>query len=110
MPAALSPDHDDDHGRSSWWIAFGFGHGHRIGVTTPARHHHRGRADCEPDANSVYHSRGLYLHRPPATLAGKLSHSSSRPGETVGRIAFRAWPACGGDPCPQICPLSFMPT
>src|SRR5260370_16821346 len=101
MPAALSPDHDDDHGRASWRIAFGFGHGHGIGVTTPARHHHRGRADCEPDANSVYHSRGLYLHRPPATVAGKLSHSSSRPGETVGRIPPGPYPTAAPHPPPR---------
>ncbi len=31
------------------------------------------RAHCEPDADPLHHSRGLYLHRSLAALAGQLS-------------------------------------
>src|SRR3981189_1553497 len=90
MPVAFSPNYDDDHGGTTWRIAAGFGHRHGIGAAPPARHHHRGRAHCEPDADAVYHSGGLHLHRPPATVAGKPSHQSSRPGSTAGRFASGA--------------------
>src|SRR5258706_101248 len=51
-----------NHGGASWRIAFGLGHRHGIGAAASARHHHRGRADCEPDVDAVHNSRGLYLH------------------------------------------------
>src|SRR5258708_3936090 len=98
MLIAFSPDHDDHHGGAAWRIAFGFGHRHGIGAAASARHHHRGRPHCEPDADAVHHSGGLYLHRSPATVAGKPSHPSSRPGSTAGRILIMImwWPAKTG--------------
>src|SRR5713226_5852350 len=92
MPVAFSPNHDDDHGGASWRIAFGFGHRYGIGAATSARHHHRRRAHCEPDADAIHHSSGLYLHRPPATVAGKPSHQSSLPDSAAGRTASGAKP------------------
>src|ERR1700730_897312 len=92
MPVAFSPNHDDDHGGASWRIATGLGHRHGIGATTAAWHHHRGRTHCEPDADAVHHSGGLHLHRPPATVAGKLAHQSAGADSTAGRTASGAEP------------------
>src|SRR4030088_132445 len=92
MPVAFSPNHDDNHGGASWRTTAGFGHRHGIGVATSARHHHRGRTHCEPDADAVHHSRGVYLHRPPATVAGKPFHQSSRAGSAASRILIVWWP------------------
>ena len=44
LPAALSADHDDDHGRAARRAAAGDRHRHRIGVATSARYRGRRRS------------------------------------------------------------------
>ena len=55
------------------------------------------RAHCEPDADPVHHSRGLYLHRSLAALANQPSYSRSHPGSTADRNASGAEPVGSAD-------------
>ena len=76
LPAALPPDHDDDHGGAARRGAAGASASARAGAAPAARHRHRRRADREPGADALHDAGDLSLSRPlppvvPAAVAGR---------------------------------------
>ncbi len=61
VPAALSPDHDDDAGSHAGRVAAGSYHGRRRGIAPTAGHFHRRRIVREPIADAL-HDAGRLQH------------------------------------------------
>ena len=59
LPAAIPPDHDDDHGGAARSIAAGPRARNRIGTAPAARVHHGRRAHREPGADAVHDAGGV---------------------------------------------------
>ena len=66
---AFPADHDDDDGGVARWIAAGVRNWNRFGTQASAGNHDCWWSDCEPVADLVYHSCGLSLYGPFATMA-----------------------------------------
>ena len=84
MPAAISSDHDDDHGRVARRTAASVGNGHRSRIAQASGHHDRRRTDGEPVVDALHHARCLSVSRPPPPLVCPASASiaSRRIGKT----------------------------
>ena len=86
QPAALSPYHDDHHGRLAGWHSPGPGHRHRLGAPPAAGHRHGRRFAIEPGAHLVHHAGHLHLLRQPvAEILPLAPHFGRRTPNPAGR-------------------------
>ncbi len=94
LPAALPPDHDDDHGGPAGRPSAGARHRRRLGAAPPARHRHRRRPAAVAVPDAVHDPGRLHL---PQQIRG-VGAAGTRRGERArsGRCASRRRAPRGG--------------
>ncbi len=85
---ALPADHDD-HRRGAFGCGpVGFRPRHRLGTPPAARHRHRRRPCCKPNAHHLHDTSRLPLHGPLPSLAPYRSSVASQADSEEGRSAY----------------------